>query len=239
MAAQGKKKSKRASMDDVYRMAESFIGTAEIKGGQHNPLIVGFAKSIGNEWVTDDETPWCASFVGAMLRLAGFKSTRSLRARSYEKWGKAVVDFDNAKRGDVVVLSRGHPDSGKGHVAFLSHFSNDGDTVHLLGGNQGDQVQISEYDSGRIVAIRRGIGTKPAGKDPVNLAGVGAGGVAASAAVVEIADVGEIANFAEQQLPLVERIFQMENLPAFLAIISIGVLGWLIWRNFIREDRGE
>ncbi len=52
-------------------------------------------------------------------------------------------------------------------------------------------------------------------------------------------DVGEIANFAEQQLPLVERIFQMENLPAFLAIISIGVLGWLIWRNFIREDRGE
>ncbi len=156
MSAQGKNRSKRASMDDVYRMAESFIGTAEIKGGQHNPLIVGFAKSIGNEWVTDDETPWCASFVGAMLRLAGFKSTRSLRARSYEKWGKAVVDFDNAKRGDVVVLSRGHPDSGKGHVAFLSHFSNDGDTVHLLGGNQGDQVQISEYDSGRIVAIRRG-----------------------------------------------------------------------------------
>lgn len=231
-------KPAQATMLDAYQIAEGFIGTKEVKGSQHNPIIVGFAKSVGHSWVQDDETPWCAAFVGAVLRTAGFKSTRSLAARSYEKWGVGVP-IEKALRGDVVVLTRGNPSSGKGHVGFLSHFDDNYDTVYLLGGNQGDQVQVSPYDPGRIVAIRRGKGTQPPSKDPVNIAGVGAGGVALSAAAVEVADVGEVVGIVEQQLPLIERIFQMENLPSFLLIAAVGLAGYLVWRNFIREHRGE
>ena len=231
-------KPKQPTMMDAYKIAQGFVGTKEIKGAEHNPIIVGFAKSIGHGWVQDDETPWCAAFVGAVLRTAGFKSTRSLAARSYEKWGVGVT-IDKAQRGDVVVLSRGNPSSGKGHVGFLSHFDDTMDCVFLLGGNQGDQVQVSKYDAGRIVAIRRGKGTNPPAKDPVNLAGVGAGGVALSAAAVEITDVGEAVSLLEQQLPLVERIFQMENLPAFLLVAAVGLAAYLVLRNFKRENRGE
>jgi hypothetical protein len=48
----------------------------EIKGPRHNPLILQFWKGIKRGGIKDDETPWCAAFVGAMLERAGIKSTR-------------------------------------------------------------------------------------------------------------------------------------------------------------------
>ena len=51
--------------------------------------------------MADDESPWCAAFVGAVLAECGLAGTGSLTARSYLKWGVP---------GDIAVLWRGARD---------------------------------------------------------------------------------------------------------------------------------
>ena len=129
-----------------YKMAQGFIGEHEIKGTQHNPKIVNFFKNIHSSWFRDDETPWCAAYVGSCLEQAGIKSTRSAAALSYLKWGVAL---SGPAVGAVAVMKR----QGGGHVAFVAGRDQAGNIV-LLGGNQGDKVSLAPFDRNRIVAYR-------------------------------------------------------------------------------------
>src|SRR5215211_6690528 len=56
----------------------------EAQGPANNATIVEMFRVSGHPEVKDDETPWCAAFVGACLRLSGYKSSGSLGARSYQ-----------------------------------------------------------------------------------------------------------------------------------------------------------
>lgn len=126
----------------ILEAAGRHLGVEEWPGARHNPAIVGFAKGAGHPQVRDDETPWCASFVGAVLAELGLPTTGSLSARSYEKWGRGV-QVQVAEPGDVVVLWRGSPTSWQGHVAFLVRLK--GDACILRGGNQGNRVSDHPY----------------------------------------------------------------------------------------------
>lgn len=136
----------------IYEMAKADIGTWEWAGGENNPKVIAYYREAGHGEVKQDSVPWCAAFVGATLAKAGVRNTGSLLARSYEQWGEKVDGLDKAKRGDVVVISRGDQ-SWQGHVGF--YHGHGAGKVHILGGNQGDQVNVTPYDAGRIVAIRR------------------------------------------------------------------------------------
>jgi uncharacterized protein (TIGR02594 family) len=139
-------------MQAVYNAAQEYLGLEEYPGARHNPEIVAFAAATGNGWVQDDETPWCASFVGAVLAQVGVQGTGRLNARSYVDWGSAV-DLDDAQQGDVVVFWRESPTSWKGHVGFYAGVQ--GDKVLVLGGNQGNKVSIAEYPISRLLTVRR------------------------------------------------------------------------------------
>lgn len=146
------KREDKTTREKVYQRAQSELGTWEWKGGDHNPKVVQYFADTGNSWVKDDETAWCAAFVGAMLEREGVTSTRKLNARSYLRFGKPI-DLDEAKPGDIVIFSRGDPDGWQGHVAFyVSH----GNThINVLGGNQGNQVNLRPYSRGRLLGVRR------------------------------------------------------------------------------------
>ena len=98
----------------------------------------------------DDETPWCAAFVGAVLEECGIKSTRSAAARSYLKWGDAIA---RPVPGAVVVFWRGNPDGWSGHVGFVCGVTASGDIL-VLGGNQGDMVSIRTFTKHRVLGYR-------------------------------------------------------------------------------------
>lgn len=155
-------------MKDIMQVAGEYIGTTEIRGARDNPKIVKMFAASGNSWVADDETPWCAAFVGAVLKECGIKGTMKLNARSYLKWGVPVKE-DDVKAGDVVVLWRGNPQGWQGHVAFFVRF--DRGSVVLLGGNQGDKVSIATYDKSRVLGYRRAPEAK---KAPVKAVGIAA-----------------------------------------------------------------
>ena len=91
-------------MNAAYKLARKEIGTWEWKDG-HNPVVLQYFEDTGHAWVQDDETAWCAAFVGSMLKRAGFKHTGKLNARSYQNWGEPV-ERENARPGDIVVFTR-------------------------------------------------------------------------------------------------------------------------------------
>lgn len=136
--------------DLIYQTAKADEGVWEWAKGD-NPRVLAYYREAGVPQ-TRDEVPWCAAFVGAVLARCGLQGTGSLLARSYESWGRPVR-LEEAQPGDIVVLSRGQP--WQGHVAFFDQQV--GDKVYLLGGNQGDQVNITAYPVARVVAVRRAV----------------------------------------------------------------------------------
>jgi hypothetical protein len=85
--------------------------------------------------------------------------------RSWLEIGSAVYRGDAKPGFDIVILTRGKNAPGldiinaPGHVGF---YAGDGkiwydhaNDIRILGGNQGDTVSIKEYNSDRILGIRR------------------------------------------------------------------------------------
>lgn len=126
--------------------ARTYIGQKEIKGAKHNPMILRMWTLIRAPF-TDDETPWCAGFVGGVLEEVGIKSSRSAAARSYLKWGVAL---GKPEIGAIVVFERGPVN---GHVGFIVGIAANGNLL-VLGGNQGDMVKISPFDPARKLGYR-------------------------------------------------------------------------------------
>lgn len=133
----------------AYRLAQDEVGTKEIPGPQHNEEIVDWAADVGHAWVRDDETAWCASFVGAMLEKAGLRSTRKLNARSYMEWGQPTT---KPQAGDLVIFWRKSPSHWTGHVGFF--VKREGDRIMVLGGNQSNAVNTAWYPAGRLLGFR-------------------------------------------------------------------------------------
>ena len=149
------------TMNAAYKLAETEIGTVEWKDGS-NPKVVAYFKDAGHPEVTDDQTAWCAAFVGAMLYRSGMAGTGMLNARSYLSWGEAV-DRKDAQPGDIVILSRGNS-TWQGHVGFFVR--DNGSTITVLGGNQANAVNRRAYrvDGGQLLGIRRAALEQPVAK---------------------------------------------------------------------------
>lgn len=139
------------------RRARQEIGVSEIVGQQHSSRVLSYWEKSKLPF-RDDETPWCAGFVGAMLEDCGIKSTRSGMARSYEKWGQPC----GAVPGAIVVFWRGSKSSGSGHVGFVTGKDQHGNLM-VLGGNQGDAVNIRPFPTERVVGYRWPAGFDPSG----------------------------------------------------------------------------
>lgn len=150
--------------DAILEAAGTYLGLSEWPGAKQNPRILEMFAAVGHGNIEDDETAWCAAFVGSVLSSLGLPHTGRLNARSYANYGQAVRTQD-ARPGDIAVLWRNSPSSWQGHVGIFVRFE-EGKVV-LRGGNQGNAVTDQAYPMDRIVAIRRADGVEPQGKRPV------------------------------------------------------------------------
>ena len=130
-------------------LARAEIGTLEIKGPKHNPKVVGYFKDAGHGEIKDDETPWCAAFVGAILRRAGIEPSGKLGARSYDTWGDRL---DAPVYGCIGVKKRSGGQAWQGHVGFV--VAANPTTVWMLGGNQADSVSIAPFSRWQFTSFR-------------------------------------------------------------------------------------
>jgi len=127
-------------------LARKEIGTVEIPGPRSNPKVVQYYFDVvGKKY--GDSVPWCAAFVGAMMTRSGKRSSGSLMARSYTKYG----DECSAKPGAIAVWPRGRS-PWFGHVNFVETV--DGDKIVCIGGNQSDAVNRKVYSKSKAITFR-------------------------------------------------------------------------------------
>lgn len=94
------------------KIAMAELGVLEIKGAEHNPLIIEYHSTTGQ--FQDDETPWCSSFVNWVITQAGLKGTNSAKAASWKDWGQKL---NKPAYGCIGVQIRA---DGTGHVGFYN-----------------------------------------------------------------------------------------------------------------------
>jgi len=116
--------------------ARKYVGQKEIPGPRHNAFILKWWGLIRAHY-KDDETPWCAGFVGGCLEAVGIRSTRSASSLSFSNYGTQLL---GPAVGAIAVKRR----VGGGHVTFVVGIDRDGFLL-CLGGNQNDSVNISRY----------------------------------------------------------------------------------------------
>lgn len=121
--------------------------TKEVSGSGNNPEVLKYHTSTSLQ-AKSDEVAWCSAFVNWCVKTAGFKPTGKANARSWLEWGSELKE---PEEGCIVVLSRGK-EPWMGHVAF--YVRTEGNQILCLGGNQGDEVNISGYDKSRVLGYR-------------------------------------------------------------------------------------
>ena len=144
----------------LAHIASHEIGVKEIPGQENNPRILYYAKKAGLNWVKDDETSWCGIFMGfcfselpESIRPKYWPRHEAARARSWLDFGAILPDISQARAGDVLVFWRESLDSWKGHVTL--YMGQKDSNITCLGGNQGDQVTLSQYNKSKLLGIRR------------------------------------------------------------------------------------
>jgi uncharacterized protein (TIGR02594 family) len=125
---------------DYVTHALKDLGLREIKGPKHAPRITKLLARLG-AWWGDDETPWCGVMVAGWLSECGLPYPKHYyRALAWADYGIACP---SPRLGSIAVLER----IGGGHVGLVTAVTEDGRYVRLLGGNQGDMVSESWFDT--------------------------------------------------------------------------------------------
>jgi uncharacterized protein (TIGR02594 family) len=137
-------------MQEILLEMLSYYGLKEIAGDKHNPEIVAMFKELGFDSVKDDETAWCSASLNYVCKKLGYERSGALDARS---WLKMPIKVLKPTLGDIVVLWRESPTSWKGHVGLF--ISQDINNVYVLGGNQGNMMNISPYPRDRVLGYRQ------------------------------------------------------------------------------------
>lgn len=137
-------------MNKAFKTALSYVGLKEdTSKTKHNPEILKFFEVIGQKWVKDDETAWCAAFINACLVMNNFEQTGKLTARSFLNYGESTKE---PQIGDIVVFWRSSRNSWKGHVGF--YISEDEKHIYCLGGNQSNMVSVAPYLKSQLLGYR-------------------------------------------------------------------------------------
>lgn len=130
-----------------FDIAKSYIGVKEIPGRQHNSTIRSWLERLG-AWWRDDETPWCGVFVAHCLREAGLPVAKNwMRALAWIEYGSNLRTTHVAP-GAILIFNR----KGGGHVGF--YVGENQTHYFVLGGNQGNSVNIAKIAKERCAAIR-------------------------------------------------------------------------------------
>ena len=157
-----------ATMNELkwLAIARGLIGTQEIVGARHNPVVLGLWQSAFDAvnqktpvLFKNDETAWCGGFVAGVLAKADLARHIPKSFPMARAWATAGTKLNRPAYGCVVVFWRGSPKSATGHVGFVVGQDKAGNLM-VLGGNQGNAVNIKPFGRNRVLAYRW-CGTQP------------------------------------------------------------------------------
>jgi uncharacterized protein (TIGR02594 family) len=145
------------------KIARSYEGLKEIPGPRHNQTIIRWLGKL-KAWWSDDETPWCGVFVAHCMQESWLPFPKFyMRAKAWSDYG-SLLRRDRLAPGAILVFDR----AGGGHVGF--YVGEDAGHYFVLGGNQGNAVNVMKLGKSRLVASRWPKGEPVIGK-PVYMNG--------------------------------------------------------------------
>jgi uncharacterized protein (TIGR02594 family) len=135
--------------------ARRHIGLKELPGLANNPTILHWGSRLGVKVLgipyTSDSTAWCGLFTAWCVHHAGITPPAiAIRAKAWATWGDALsTTATRPPLGCVAVFGR----DGGGHVGFVESVNTDG-SLNILGGNQGDAVNVRRFARARLLDLR-------------------------------------------------------------------------------------
>lgn len=145
--------------------ARKYIGTVEIKGSKHNQKITDWIKAAEKgtkqnlSWLFgknskgatnyNDEVAWCGSFLAGVFTEIGLVHKIPKNFFRAADWATVGTKLNKPAYGCVVTFSR----TGGGHVGLVVGVTKSG-MLKVLGGNQSDAVNISDFDPRRVTSYR-------------------------------------------------------------------------------------
>ena len=131
---------------NIIKEALKLYGVDEVLGKQNNPEILSWGRECNISY-NADSIPWCGLFVAVVVKRANWTIVDNpLWARNWMNFG---VPSPSPGLGDIMIFSR----NGGGHVGF--YIGEDLQYYHVLGGNQGDSVNIIRINKDRLIGARR------------------------------------------------------------------------------------
>lgn len=125
--------------------ARKDVGQRETLGPNDSPWLRAILGKLGAAWLLGQ--PWCGGAVAYWMEAAGIKPAKNwFRAKAWLDWG---VPLNLPALGCVVVFER----KGGGHVGLVVGETPDG-RLMVLGGNQGNAVNVAPFDRSRVIGYR-------------------------------------------------------------------------------------
>lgn len=156
-----KLKEPKESNDNMTTMpwleyAREEIGVHEVTNEDRVHRYWKTAKLSGLAKYPATQIPWCSGYLCAMMEKAGIRSARTDGAKNWLNWGEKLED---ACDGCIVVFTR----SGGGHVGIVVGEDEKGNLL-VLGGNQGNAVNVKSFSRSRVTGYRYPTGYQPSYK---------------------------------------------------------------------------
>jgi len=128
-------------------VAQKHMGLREVPGPKHSSVILRWLRDL-NAWWSEDETPWCGTFVAHCMKEVGLPIPKLwMRAKEWSTYG-SLLRVDRLAPGAILVFNR----QGGGHVGF--YVGEDSAYYHVLGGNQSNGVNVMKLAKSRLTASR-------------------------------------------------------------------------------------
>lgn len=190
--------------------ARALIGTKETTQSGSRTVAEMFASAGSAELKPRHArtVPWCAAYACHVLEIAEIPSPKSLMAKSFLRWGRAISE---PVPGCVVVLDRGERGGPFGHVGF--YVGETATHILVLGGNQSDSVCVAKFPKSRVTqngyrmprGIQRSVTMQT---QAINATAASGAGAVAVAAELSAPDIGPKAGSALDTLQTSQTIFQ-------------------------------
>jgi uncharacterized protein (TIGR02594 family) len=121
------------------------LGQRETLGPNDSPWIRRMLERLGAKWLLGQ--PWCGGAVAEWMQACAVDIPKHwYRARAWADWGQHL---ERPAHGCVVVFER----QGGGHVGLVVGEDLSGRLL-VLGGNQGDAVNVRAFPRARVLAYR-------------------------------------------------------------------------------------
>lgn len=236
----------------IVKIARGEIGTTEYSPTNKRKYSERVAEyfAANNVKVTPGQNPlnypWCALFIGWVLKQANYVGTKSAAARSYLNWGTPIYDkklgigsIEDAQVDDIVVNYRGSRDDGTtGHVFF--YLRHDKQYIYGVGGNQGDSVSEAKFPRSRCIGIRRPRYVPLVSKTNLSAAGSASTGIASKAIdhidKITPDNIDAAKTAVDQALTLGDILPYLGAILAF-ASVALAILA-IYWRTRDYHDSG-